>query len=132
MLDGQLIRFVTARRHPPYGHRTGLFQIAYAMRREEVLDGTVQEELRALLRWFEENLARPERFTRSRYPRAQNTAVCWIRAGAHEHLRRLRQLAALLEAIDIPIAELRTGRPGYVVYRDAAQVVALPFADTPR
>jgi hypothetical protein len=132
MLDGRLIRFVTARRHPPYGHRTGLFQVAYAMRREEVLDGATQEELRGLLQWFGDHLARPERFTRSRYPRAQNTAVCWIRAEAQEHIRRLRRLAALLEAAGIPVEELRTGRPGYVVYRDAAQVVALPFADTPR
>jgi hypothetical protein len=109
-----------------------LFQVTYAMSRDEVIGGAAQEELRMLLRCLGDNLARPERFTRSRYPRAQNTAVRWIRAGAQEHVKRLRHLAALLETAGIAVEELRTVRPGYVVYRDAAQVVALPFADTPR
>jgi len=57
--------------------------------------------------------------------------LSWIRASAQEHLNRLRRLAALAEAGGSVIDELRTTRPGYVVYEDAHQVVALPFADTP-
>jgi hypothetical protein len=39
-------------------------------------------------------------------------------------------MAALLERCGIPTEMLRTWRPGYVVYEDAYQVVAVPFRDT--
>jgi hypothetical protein len=55
-----------------------------------------------------------------------------MRVSAHEHLNHLRKLAALIESAGIGVDELRTDRPGYVVYADEHQVVALPFADTPR
>jgi hypothetical protein len=38
----------------------------------------------------------------------------------------------LVESAGIEIEELRTTRPGYLVYEDRHQVVALPFTDTPR
>jgi hypothetical protein len=85
-----------------------------------------------LLDWFSEHLAEPARFAASRYPRATETAISWTRATAIEHVRRLRRLTALIETAGIAVHELRTRRPGYVVYEDAHQVVALPFADTPR
>jgi hypothetical protein len=55
-----------------------------------------------------------------------------MRASAHEHLAQLRRLATLVEVNGAVVHELRTDRPGYVVYEDAHHVVALPFADTPR
>jgi hypothetical protein len=131
--SGDLIRFVTRDRHPPYGHRTGVFPAAYALWRSHTLVAPDQQhELRALLDWFEENLATPTRFTRSRYPRATETAVSWVRASAREHVARLRRLVELLDDASIAVNELRIKRPGYVVYEDDHQVVALPFADTPR
>lgn len=132
MFDSELIRFVTSNRHLPYGHRSGVFQAAYALWRQNVLTGPDQDELRAILDWFNEHLAKPGRLTPSRHPRAQNTAVSWVRASAHEHMTRLRRLVMLLELGGVRVDELRTRRPGYVVYEDDRQVVALPFADTPR
>jgi hypothetical protein len=72
-----------------YGHRSGLFQVAYALWREHRSPQPALGELRALLDWFDEN-----------------------QAGLATH-------------------ELTTTRPGYVVWEDKHQVVALPFADTP-
>ncbi|MER8880819.1 hypothetical protein [Mesorhizobium sp. M0684] len=78
-------------------------------------------------------MAEPTRFSASRHPRAQETAISWVKASADEHVRRLRLLVALVEeAGRIRIDELRTKRPGYIVFEDDHQVVALPFADTPR
>jgi hypothetical protein len=130
--DADLIRFVTRNRHPPYGHRTGVFKAAYALWRRQTLKAAEQDELRALLDWFEAHLATPARLTRSQYPRAQKTAVSWMRATAHDHMTRLRRLAAIVEAAGLQVTELRTRRAGYVVYQDEQQVVALPFSDTPR
>src|SRR6516162_1072024 len=131
IMDGDLIRFVTRSRHPPYGHRSGIIQAAFALWREHRLAAPDHDELRALLDWFNDHLAKPKRFTRSRYPRAQNTAISWIRASARDLLVRLRRIVALLEHAGLVVDELRTRRPGYVVYQDDSQVVALPFADTP-
>ena len=126
-----LIRFVTRHRHPPYGHRSGVITAALALSRANILEVREQEELQANLDWLNEHLARPERLSVSRHPRAKTTALSWIRASAYEHLSRLRRLAVLVGADGTVVDELRTKRPGYVVYEDAHQVVALPFADTP-
>jgi hypothetical protein len=130
-MSTDLLRFVTQDRHPPYGHRSGVFQAAYRLRRRNSLAESDQIELRNLLDWFKESLAIPARFTVSRYPRAQETAISWVRASANEHVTRLRRLAEILQSAGIGVDELRTKRPGYVVYEDEHQVVALPFADTP-
>jgi hypothetical protein len=131
MNHGDLIRFVTRTRHPPHGHRSGVVKAAYALWRANSLATQEHEELRTILDWLEEHLERPARLSVSRHPRAQSTALSWIRASAQEHLSRLRRLAALAEAGGAVIDELRTTRPGYVVYEDVHQVVAFPFADTP-
>ena len=55
-----------------------------------------------------------------------------MRGSALEHIAHLRRLVTLVEAAGIEVDELRTNRPGYVVYQDDQQVVALPFADTPQ
>jgi hypothetical protein len=39
----------------------------------------------------------------------------------------VRDLVSLLEHKGITVHELRTERPGYVLYEDAHQVVAMPF-----
>jgi hypothetical protein len=126
-----LIRFVTDVRHPPYGHRSGIFSIAYELLREQRCSPDTADELNRLLAWFRENLSIPTKFTTSKYPRAKETAISWIRASARDHLVSLRRLSAVLDEIGIRTEELHTRRPGYVVYEDAYQVVAQPFSDTP-
>jgi hypothetical protein len=127
----ELIRFVTINRHPPYGHRSGIFAAAYALWREQRMAEPDRVELRTLLDWFEAHLAEPNRFAASRHPHAKETAICWVRTSAREHMTRLRRLTAIVETAGVAVDELRTTCPGYVVYQDLHQVVALPFADTP-
>jgi hypothetical protein len=55
-----------------------------------------------------------------------------MRASAQEHVTRLRRVAALIESTGVVVEELRTGKPGYVLYEDEHQVIALPFVDTAR
>lgn len=132
-MRGTVIRFVTHSTHPPFGHRSGVFKVAYELCRNRPSAAPFVGELLELLAWFEANMAEPSRFSTSRYPRAQETALSWVKATANEHVRRLRLLVSLVEqAGHLKIAELQTQRPGYVVFEDDHQVVALPFADTPR
>lgn len=132
-MGSTVIRFVSQAKHPPFGHRTGVFKLAYKLRRGLPTTSAHAEELDGLLSWLEGNLAEPRRFSTSRHPHAQETAISWIKASAGDHVRRLRRLASLVEeAAEHPIEELRTERPGYIVFEDDHQVVALPFSDTPR
>ncbi|MBB6468260.1 hypothetical protein [Aminobacter carboxidus] len=127
------LRFVTHATHEPFGHRSGLFKVAYALRRDLTPAAPFAVDLTKQLSWFEANMAVPTRFSKSRHPRAQETALSWVKANADEHIRRLRLLVALVEEVgQVNIVELRTTRPGYVVFEDDHQVIAQPFADTPR
>jgi hypothetical protein len=127
------LRFVTHSTHRPFGHRSGVFKVAYALRRELPPAASCAVELTEQLSWFEVNMEEPSQFSASHHPHAQDTALSWVKASADEHVRRLRLLINLVEeAGDLEIDELRTKRPGYIVFEDSHQVVALPFADTPR
>jgi hypothetical protein len=46
---------------------------------------------------------------------------------AVEHVSRMRQLASPLHHKGITVEELRTTKPGYVVYEDDFQIAAMPF-----
>jgi hypothetical protein len=128
-----VLRFVTHSTHPPFGYRSGVFKVAYELRRTLPPATPRFEDMAEELNWFETNLAVPTRFSTSRHPRAQETAIGWIKSSAKEHVRRLRLLVALVQELGhITIDEIRTERPGYVVFEDDHQVVALPFADSPR
>jgi hypothetical protein len=58
-------------------------------------------------------------------------AISWFKDSAVEHVARGHQLAKFLTGHGAPVSLLRTRRPGYVVFQDAFQVAAYPFADTP-
>jgi hypothetical protein len=126
-----LIRFVTSERHEPYGHRTGVLRNASVLWEENALSDIEYAELRELLDWFNEHLARPRRLTASKAPHARRVALSWMRSSALDHVSRIRRVAQIVQSAGIPVAEIRTDRPGYVLYEDKHQVIALPFADTP-
>jgi hypothetical protein len=127
-----VIRFVTQRRDPLDAQRTGIFREAYRLWHAKTLAAADRAELRGILDWFNAHLDRPRQLTASPPEHAGKTPISWIRSSARDHIAQFRRLAALVREAGVPIDELETIQPGYVVYRDAYQVVALPFADTPQ
>ena len=101
----------------------GLFQIAYGLVDGHV-DDYLHSELAECLDWFHRNLPAPDRLYR---PGRNRYAVSWFRSTARPWLRMARRLVIAVEEAGIPIQTLRTATPGYVVYQDAHQVVAVPF-----
>jgi hypothetical protein len=78
------------------------------------------------------HLPEPERFVHTSskgFYRRRPVAISWFKPGASEFIARAQALGSLSEAHGIPIRRLETAHPGYVVYEDAFQVVALPFRD---
>src|SRR5262245_59423554 len=56
--------------------------------------------------------------------------IAWFRDDAQEHISRMHEIKRVLEAHGHVVHVLTEDRIGYVVYEDAAQVIAEPFADT--
>ena len=127
-----LIRFLADRRDPDSGRVWGVFQAAYAELRGDRPPAFVRSELRASLDWFDANLPRPSGFGRACGTPREPRGVCWFRPIARRHVREVRYLGWLLGECGVPVRTVRTRKPGVVVYEDDAQVVAEPFAETPR
>lgn len=125
------IRFVTAELNAQSGEPTGIFTALYALERRGALTSDELSWFREVEAWFNSHLNRPGRLAWSRRPHAPERAVTWLKASAREHVSRMRGLVSLLQHKDIRVEELRTERPGYILYEDDHQVAAIPFAETP-
>ena len=130
--DLMYIRFVTGQRNPQSDQPNGIFTELYQLEKNGQLAEHELAWFRELESWFNEHLPRPERLAWSARPNAPERAITWLKVSAAGHLRRMRELASLLEHKDIPVQELRTDRPGYIVYEDEHQVAAVPFTGEAR
>lgn len=54
-------------------------------------------------------------------------ARSWFKDDASELLQMSHRYTRLLDKYEVPWVELRTQRPGRIVYEDAVQVVAVPY-----
>jgi hypothetical protein len=126
------IRFVTRKVHQNSLRRTGIFQEAFRLRNAGHLPEYEEAILCELLEWFNSNLPKPHRFTNSKPPyyRKKNEAISWFKHTATEHIAKARHILTILENHGIHAEMITTDRPGYIVYEDAVQIVAVPFSDS--
>jgi hypothetical protein len=114
------------------GVETGLFQVAYRLRDSANLAPDDRVVLRDNLSWFDTNLPKPDRFNRTKskgHYRRNAAGIAWFRDTATECIRRMFAIKKVLEAHGHTISLIRAERVGYIVYEDALQVVAEPFAE---
>ncbi len=126
------IRFVIKEIHSDSLCEIGVFQASYRLRDESALYEYEETVLAELLKWFEENLETPSKFTNSKPPyyRKKNKAISWFKETATEHINKMRDIIAILENHGVAVRMITTGRPGYIVYEDDHQITAEPFSDT--
>ncbi len=125
------LRFVVTERDSKSQQPLGVFQAIYRLRRAGELAVHEESWFAETEDWFSRHLKRPDRLTETRRPNAPDRAISWIKASAVDHVSRMRDLVALLEHKGVVVEELRTLRPGYVVYEDEFQVATIPFAEAP-
>lgn len=121
------VRFVVAERHEESDQPRGIFSALYTLEEAGELADYELVWFRQIERWFNRNLARPKRLAWSSRPNAPERAISWLKMSAKAHVRQMRQLMVLLEHKGIPVQELRTEKPGYILYEDRHQVAAIPF-----
>lgn len=128
------LRFIIGQIDPDAGVRSGPFWVAGQLRDGGTLSSYDQDRLTELLDWFNANLEGPERFNRTSSKGYANRAargISWLKAEAHDHIGKMRELAAFLAEHGYLVDQIETDRPGYIVFQDDHQIVAEPFSDTP-
>jgi hypothetical protein len=121
------VRFVVDEINEYSGVELGIFQAMYRLWRAGKLNASEEAWWNEVRAWFNLELEKPARLARSRRPSAEACAISWFKASAVEHIRRAREVMALLAEHDVQSRMLRSDRPGYIVYEDAFQVTAEPF-----
>jgi len=125
------VRFVVGKRDPDSVCDQGIFQAVYDLHDSGMLHRYEEAHVQELRQWFNDHLEKPSRFTASKPPyyRKQSRALSWFKDSAHEHIRRVRELIAVLENHGVSARMIKSERVGYIVYEDEHQVVAEPFSD---
>lgn len=128
------LRFTVSKIDEDSGRELGVFHAIDMLRRTGRLTEQEEQRYAAIGEWFDKNLAKPTRFTTSKPPfyRKKNKAISWFKDSAAEHIRRMREMVAILEHHGVSVQMVKAKRVGYVVYEDEYQIVAEPFVDTPR
>lgn len=127
----QFLRFVVPDRVEGSHHPRGIFSVAYDIASKGELAEYEIDEINAILRWFDKNLATPTSFTRSNNRNLTSTlGLSWIKSTSNIAVSKLHEMRTILERHGIICEILKTTKPGYVVYEDEHQVVAEPFSST--
>ena len=124
------VRVTVLHKHEESHQPMGVFQAACRLRDRGRMKPADELRHDEILRWFNLHLPIPGRFSRSHRRHAACKAICWFRKQAVDHIGMLRNLATLLERHGLATRTVHTAKPGYVVYEDDHQVVAVPFRDT--
>lgn len=127
------IRFVLPSLDPDSGVASGVFELAYSLQGHPRVKQQHRARLKELTTWFDEHLAAPDRFNRTRskgHYRRVTRGIAWFKDSAHEHVQQLFQLRGVLEEIGYSVHLICDARVGYVIYEDEHQVIAEPFRDT--
>ena len=124
------IRFVVAQLHDNSGKRKGLFHALGGLRDAGKLYPYEQDQEKALKKWFGTHLKKPALFSRSTKTHAHKKALSWFKDSATEHISKMREMVAILEAHGVHVEVIQTERPGYIVYEDEFQVAAEAFKET--
>lgn len=126
------IRFVTDECEDDTGLPLGIFRPAYRLCEDASVPEWQRSELSSVLGWFRTQLPIPNRFARNLRPHRVSTGLCWFNEEATDCIRQVCYLVQIVSDLGVNVREIRTERPGYIIYEDQFQVVAEPFAETPR
>ena len=126
------LRFVVAELDDESHRELGVFHAARGLHDKQLLSDEEEEILGEIRDWFNQNLEKPTRFTTAKPPyyRKRQNGISWFKDSAREHIVKMREMAAVLKRHDVPVRMIKASRPGYIVYEDDFQIVAVPFADS--
>ena len=119
------IRFVSGEINEHSHVAAGLFCAATNLHWSDELPEYELDAIAELGAWFNAHMDTP--FDYLQRHRRYDSAVCWFKSAAREHLARAWELVTILERNDVFIWTVKTVRPGHVYYEDDVQVFARPY-----
>ena len=129
------IRFVSPHRDRVARVETGIFGAAYEVDYTPWRFADQPWHVAALRReldWFARALKAPDRLHLRPGRKGFRSGFCWFRPEAQDHIAHARHMAWVLGELGRPIAEIRSRKPGTILWQDRYQIVALPSGDVPR
>ncbi|WP_084420199.1 hypothetical protein [Henriciella litoralis] len=124
------MRYLRFESQVPYegaSSRLGIFQIAYRLRDADDTRVHDANEIARLLLWLKTHLHAPEELSLD----ANKRAICWFKSAAHEPMKRMWHLKAIVEVYGYWISVKKTREPGLIIYEDGWQVAAIPRTRRP-
>lgn len=123
------VRFVTPTLRADSLQEPGVFQAVFQLKDKGLLSNAEESHLDSVSSWFDLNLDKPDRFTSAKRPyyRKRQNGISWFKDSAKEHISKMWELVAILKEHEIKAEMIKTDLPGYILYEDEFQVVAVPF-----
>lgn len=116
------IRFVVGADAEHHRELTGVIAEARFLRDANELTSEEDRRLEETYDWLNDNLPQPP-YSSSNW----GDVAAWFKDTAHESIRRMWDLAAILREHDVPVRMLTSDNPGRVVYEDDFQVVVAEY-----
>lgn len=113
------VRFVVGGDADDHRALTGVVASARGLRDQGELQTDQVLWLEALFDWFNFNLSVPPFQSK----KLSGDCVSWFKHDAEVHIKKMRELCALLSDHGVAVRMLRSKRPGKIVYEDDYQVV---------
>lgn len=127
------IRFVIPVHDAGCRAELGLFSGVFEIFDNKRLFGQWQrDELRREVDWLNEHLDVPDELGCRFGRHGRRNGICWFRDTAQACIRRARYAGWLMGELGTPVAQIRSRRPGPLVWADDQQVVALAGPHVPR
>ena len=124
------IRLVIDKNDEDSGRKMGLFMAMQLLRDNNELYDYEELLVKELYHWFDLYLdAPPVQASESNYY-STPMAISWFKSSAVKHISKMREFGHILEGHNIYVTELKTERPGKILYEDNYQIAAVPFKDT--
>ncbi len=73
----------------------GLFQASRELREAWQVDKYEEGQLLYIRDWFNENLEKPDSFSKSKKPNSKGVAISWFKDSVREHLAKMYKFKAI-------------------------------------
>lgn len=120
------LRFRTSFLDDNRDKKYGVFQAAWFLLNSDTMYSYDQDRLHEIWQWFRVNLRVPHSY---RQQKNTDHIICWFKPVANEHLQKMYEMACILEEYDLYVSQVKSHKPGYVVYEDDSQVAVIPFRE---
>lgn len=121
------IRFVVDEFNEESNQRLGIFHAIRYMKDDNEFFDYELEQAEQTMEWFNNHLESPLHYLNKQKSKKSDVFISWFKMSAKEHISKVREFVFLLENKGVVVDQIRTDKPGKIVYSDEYQIFAKPF-----